>query len=178
MRPMTREKQPPEAPISILPGMDPEGSGFVESTPGIASKPPKTMTKNGGNGKRRPPVFTDENRALSKVRRKEIQAARKQAGAHFRQDFHSASLWERLAHDRGYRLPAWHAAPTPNAIKRELKRLGIPLAHYYIWEGAEGPDGLTSFARLNPNWPLRALCGLLLEELAACGTLVDEEHKQ
>jgi hypothetical protein len=98
-------------------------------------------------------AFTAEARA----RATEARRAAIKAGAEFRRDFADAANWEKLAQERGIRLPAWWVAPMPAALKRWFKRL----------DGGRFGDiyGCTPvrLIKLNPDWPLRAHVGMMLE---------------
>jgi len=57
-------------------------------------------------------------------------------------------------------MPGKHSPCTPPLMKRYLSRLKIPTKLYLNW-AAE--TDLSQFSQRNPNWPLRAWVGLLLE---------------
>ena len=81
------------------------------------------------------------------------------AGAHYRRDWLDAPTWELLASQRGIRLPQWHEAPTPGKLKFWLQTLvGKPFQEVY-------GDRMTpaKLIALNPNVPLRAFVGQMLE---------------
>jgi hypothetical protein len=102
------------------------------------------------------------------------QAARRASS--LRSDFEDEMIWRKLAKARGIRLPLWGKPVTPSAMRHRLKRLGISVADYLDWQG-QGPIDprtglnrkatLKDFAMLNPDWPLRAWVGLLLESFPA-----------
>jgi hypothetical protein len=100
--------------------------------------------------------FTVEARArAAEARRQAIEA-----GAHFRRDFADAINWEKLAQRRGIRLPAWWVAPTPAALKKHFKRLvDGRFRDVYGCSPAR-------LIELNPDWPLRAFVGQMLEAAA------------
>ena len=79
----------------------------------------------------------------------------------FRTDFQDAPRWEELARAAGIRLPRWAAPCTPTAMERWLRRLSIPITRYYEWSGT---TALRQFRAHNPDWPLAAWVGLLLEK--------------
>lgn len=84
------------------------------------------------------------------------------AGARFRRNFMDAGTWEELAKARGIRLPAWWVAPTPGKLKFWLQSLvGEPFRAVY-------GDLMTpaKLIALNPDWPLRAFVGVMLEVAA------------
>ena len=126
---------------------------------------------DGGKQRRVPPQSTPEQRARAQAARR----ASIQAGKRFRQDFLEAPRWTRLATAAGRRLPAWHIAPTPRRLALTFTLL------LRAKQGSETPVkagqpgtfadlfGCTParLIALNPDWPLRALVGLMLEALAA-----------
>lgn len=79
-----------------------------------------------------------------------------------RRDFMDASTWEDLARTRGLRLPPWGTTPTPGPMRSWLGKVGVSLRSYYVWSGERT---LTEFADRNPDWPLRARAGLVLEAI-------------
>lgn len=79
-----------------------------------------------------------------------------------RSDFDEASYWELLARTHNIRLPSWKYHPTPKLLRKWLKRLGLDTAYFCQWMGVKR---IEEFAVLNPNWPLTAVVGLLLERL-------------
>src|SRR5687767_12632864 len=99
----------------------------------------------------------------SRVRAAEARRSAIEAGARFRRGFADAANWQKLAQERGIRLPAWWVAPTPAALKRWCKRL----------DGGVFRDiyGCTPvrLVELNPDWPLRAHVGMMLEAAAKAG---------
>ena len=106
-------------------------------------------------GDRRAPEDLDAARAALKAKREVGYAC-------YRQDFLDATTWDELARAYGVRLPQWHQGPTPGQMQRWLKKCGVSTTVY--WEySADKP--LSEFARLNPDWPLRAWVGLLLEAI-------------
>jgi hypothetical protein len=102
------------------------------------------------------------------------QAARR--ASPLRRHFIDEKTWRTLARARGIRLPLWGKPVTPNAMRRWLKKLGISVKDYLDWQG-DGPldpatnknrrATLKDFAERNPDWPLRAWVGLLLEAFPA-----------
>ena len=79
-----------------------------------------------------------------------------------RKDFGTDGYWVELAHGRHMRLPAWGTPITTSAIRKWLKKLGRSVEWYRDWQGEKD---LADFTKRNPGWPLRALIGLLLEEV-------------
>lgn len=100
--------------------------------------------------------FTAEQReAAAEARRAAIEA-----GAHYKRDWIDAPVWEELAKARGIRLPQWHTAPTPRALKTWCRSLGN-----LDFEGIFGCSPSRAI-ELNPRAPLRAVVGWLLEVAA------------
>ena len=91
-------------------------------------------------------------------------AAKREAGAYLRKDFLDAPEWDRLARRYGIRLPQWHVPPKFSKISMWLRKLGVTKTAYLEWSG--GRD-LSDCQRLNPDWPLRAEVGNLLEQIDA-----------
>jgi hypothetical protein len=119
------------------------------------------------------PRSRDESRALleeANAARAARQAARRASS--LRRDFTEEREWRKLAKVRNVRLPPWGQPPTPALMRRWLKRVGISTKDYLDCQG-EGPldprtnrnrrPTLRDFAARNPDWPLRAWAGLLLE---------------
>src|SRR4051794_34907534 len=107
-------------------------------------------------------------RAFTAAERANAAATRAARGAGLRRDFADRPEWERLASAYGVRQPAWSEPVTVSAIRRWCKRLGISTEVYREWWSSAS---LGEFARQNPDWPLRAWLGLLLEGVAQ-GALV------
>ena len=80
------------------------------------------------------------------------------AGAHFRRDYLDADFWAELATSKRIRLPMWHIPPKPRALKKWFGKLrsGEVFEHVY----GCSPSRLIE---LNPNMPLRAFVGQMLE---------------
>lgn len=100
-------------------------------------------------------VAQRENAPQKLPRKKQVRAA-------VATKFCDAAHWDELAakHLPRYDLPAWSAPCEPEAMRRWLDRLEIPLGQYLRVSGLRGLD---EFAALNPRWPLRAFIGLALE---------------
>ena len=101
-------------------------------------------------------ALTEETRA----RAAEARRAATEAGAHYKRDWLDAPVWEELAKARGIRLPQWHRPPTPRALKTWSRSLGN-----LDFEGIFGCSPSRAI-ELNPNAPLRAFIGWLLEAAA------------
>jgi len=77
-----------------------------------------------------------------------------------RRDFADADHWAELAKKCYIRLPIWNTAATPEKMRFWLRKFRVTEAEYL---NATGYKALQDFMRLNPDWPLRAWLGLLLE---------------
>ena len=77
-----------------------------------------------------------------------------------RSDFLDADVWAELAKARKLRLPLWRQRCSRGQMGKWLKRLGISMTTYQEWSGEKT---LAEFPSRNPDWPLRAWVGLLLE---------------
>jgi hypothetical protein len=98
-------------------------------------------------------TFTPELRAKAQAAR----AAKIAEGAKYRRDFMDSDLWDQLAKTRGIRLPPWWAAPTRGKLNSWWKRLGkVP------FKDAFGANPIR-LIELNPDFPLRAFVGYMLE---------------
>jgi len=75
----------------------------------------------------------------------------------FRTDWMDAPTWEKLAHERGMRLPQWHRPPTPKLLKKWHGKLDKE-----PFEGVYGCSPLR-LIQLNSRMPLRAFIGQMLE---------------
>lgn len=121
---------------------------------GLASAPEGLPDfDDGADDTPKPRGLTDEARAKARVAR----AARIAEGAKFRRQWCDSALWDELAKKRGIRLPQWHRAPTSRALKR--------------WHGILGNEDFSAvygcrpsrLIELNPEIPLRAFVGVMLE---------------
>jgi hypothetical protein len=70
--------------------------------------------------------------------------------------------WDALAkkHARQYDMPRWHLPCTVESMSAWLDRLDVKPSE---WRAVGAFTDLADFARLNPEWPLRAFVGLVLE---------------
>jgi len=97
--------------------------------------------------------FTPESAALAR------EASEMQKSI-YKKDFLEEDRWKELAKEAGITLPFFFARPSDSAIKSALRRLNLSWNLYleaYGWEDA------AHFERLNPNWSMRPLTGLILE---------------
>lgn len=76
--------------------------------------------------------------------------------------FCDAEHWDELAakHLPRYDLPSWDVPCSPEAMERWLDRLDLSERDYLSMTGLKRLD---EFIKLNPNWPLRAWIGTVLE---------------
>lgn len=93
-------------------------------------------------------------RTAQKLRRQEAK------DLNLRKNFEDNEYWKELARLKGIRLPNWMYPPTPKSIRRYLRRLDISISEY---KDVMGFKSLNDFRDRNPDWPLRALVGVLLE---------------
>ncbi len=96
----------------------------------------------------------DHQKAADSVRRQ------KAAGGKLRSNFLDKAEWDRLAKDAKVRMPAWTTPMSRPLLIRWIHRLGLSLSDYQAWSGFKQPE---EFIIANPNWPLPAFVGLLLE---------------
>ncbi len=75
-------------------------------------------------------------------------------------DFLGYPIWQELARAAGFKRVAWNAKPTPALLRRWLGRIGLSLDEYK----SLGWRTLQDSIDLNPDWPLGAFIGLMLEE--------------
>ena len=97
--------------------------------------------------------------ATPEARAKALEArkAKAEASAHFKRDWLDSGVWDELAKRKGIRLPVWNKAPTPRFLKRWHETLDTePFEAVY----GCSPSRLIS---LNPDIPLRAFVGMMLE---------------
>lgn len=92
------------------------------------------------------------------------KAAREAAQEHARQnlklDFADAPYWRALAGMYNVRLPAWYVTVTGARLRRFADRIGLSLEQA---QAATGCKTMAAIARQNPQYPLFAHVGLLLE---------------
>lgn len=81
----------------------------------------------------------------------------------YRKDFEDDETWTDLAKRFYVRLPIWKTPPTDEVMRKWLRRFRVTERGYL---DATGYKELKDFSRLNPDWPLRAWVGLLLEYVA------------
>lgn len=79
---------------------------------------------------------------------------------HLRRDFEDAGHWADLAKKYYIRLPIWSTSPTPEKMRFWLRKFRVTEKDYLE---STGYKRLENFMELNPDWPLRAWLGLLLE---------------
>lgn len=87
------------------------------------------------------------------------QAAELQKSIYIR-EFMEEDNWKVLAKEAGITLPFFFARPSDSAIKSALRRLNLS---WNLFVEAYGWGSAAEFERLNPNWSMRPLTGLILE---------------
>lgn len=98
-------------------------------------------------------MLTAEHRQKAQEARK----AKRAASAHFKRDWLDSGVWDELAKAKEIRLPLWSKVPTPRRLKRWHETLDTePFEAVY----GCSPSRLVS---LNPDIPLRAFVGMMLE---------------
>ena len=102
--------------------------------------------------------FTLEQR---KAAQDELKRKIEEGKAKYRRDFADSEVWDDLAKEYGIRLPDWWQAPEPKQMARYLRKLMITKKQYL--EACGEGSQLEDFARLNPEFPLRAFVGNILE---------------
>lgn len=78
----------------------------------------------------------------------------------YRKDFADDETWVELAKKLYIRLPNWATPPDERHMRRWLRKFKVPEKAYL---DATGYEALSDFTKYNPDWPLRAWLGLLLE---------------
>lgn len=99
------------------------------------------------------PTATPEQRAKG-------QATRATNIARLRKNFLDMPAWEQMASDAGLKLPPLGVPCTTGWMRRWLGRVGVTVPSYLDWAAERT---LSSFQRNNPDWPVRAWAGLVLE---------------
>lgn len=101
--------------------------------------------------------FTEEQRREAQAK---LTAKREENIKRLRTDFADSDHWDALAVHFDCRLPAWWIAPEPKNMRKWLRKFRIKPSDYL---SITGYDNLEAFSELNPEWPLRAWVGLVLE---------------
>lgn len=100
---------------------------------------------------------------LDQAARDKAQAARAakiaEGKAKYRTNWADSENWDRLARERGIRLPAWWIAPKPRALKTWHRKL-VKAPFSEVWGCSP-----TRLIQLNPTMPLRAFVGQMLEQI-------------
>ena len=104
-------------------------------------------------------IFTQKDIETAQETRRMRKLAALRSNVRF--DWPDDARWVELAAARGVRLPMHLALCTPGSIARFLHRLGLDGAWFRDWCGYN-PAG---WIAKNPRWSLRALIGIILEEL-------------
>lgn len=103
-------------------------------------------------------LFTEEQQEQANIARR---ALIDHGNATYRTIFSDDDHWIELAKAYGQKLPKWYLPPEPRRMRSWLRKLGLKEKAYKEACG-EGWE-LEDFALLNPDWPLRAFAGILLE---------------
>lgn len=77
--------------------------------------------------------------------------------------FSDSLRWAELSKELRIRLPLWRMPITTGGMRRFLKKINVPVEKYLA---DNNERTLRVFGQNNPDWPLRAWCGLQLESLA------------
>ena len=117
-------------------------------------------------------TFTPEEQAKAQETRRLHKLARQVST--LRQDFLDAPYWLELGRKYNIRLPAWGIAPTVSNMRTWLHRVGIKQSEY---EDYYGKGNFANFPTMNPEWPLRAWFGLVLEMAEDIGGLDDIQNR-
>lgn len=80
-----------------------------------------------------------------------------------RKDFLDDATWVDLAKRFYIRLPIWKTPVDERSMRKWLRKFRVTEKTYLE---ATGYKELMEFQKLNPDWPLRAWVGLLLEYVA------------
>ena len=92
-----------------------------------------------------------------RLKAQETRKAKAEAAAHYKRDWLDSGVWDELAKAREVRLPLWSKVPTPRFLKRWHESLDTePFEDVY----GCSPSRLIT---LNPDVPLRAFVGMMLE---------------
>lgn len=100
--------------------------------------------------------FTAEQREKGRLARMENARPK----AHLRTDFADEPTWAELGSALKFRLPGYGVECTRARMVRAIHKAGWGLDDYRKWCGYKQPE---DWAAANPDWPLRAFVGLLLE---------------
>ena len=108
-------------------------------------------------------ALTPEQREIMLEKSRISREAKKKAGEHLKQDFgEDETLWRKLASEVGFRLAAKHIPCSETKyIKRLLKHLDRTPEW---WKEVNGYTKFSQFAKNNPDWPMFACQGLILED--------------
>jgi hypothetical protein len=79
-----------------------------------------------------------------------------------RSDFNDAAYWDGLAeiHLSRFNLPKWDVPCSPEQMETWADRVGFSKSECLKYWNTDFAD----FIAMNPEWPLRAFIGLLLEQ--------------
>lgn len=106
-----------------------------------------------------PEERTEFNRASQAARKVKREANK---ALNLRRDFLDAGVWGDLARERKVRLPGWDTPITTDGVRKYIRRIGWSYTAFRQWQGSKDME---YFAQKNSDWPLRALVGLMLEQV-------------
>jgi hypothetical protein len=99
------------------------------------------------------PGFSEADR----LKAQETRKAKALATAHYKRNWLDSGVWDEMAKSKGVRLPLWSKVPTSRFLKRWHESLDTePFEAVY----GCSPSRLIT---LNPDVPLRAFVGMMLE---------------
>lgn len=113
------------------------------------------------------PTMTLEERvaSLEKARAARAVHSAERRASTLRMDFADQQHWSDLARELKLRLPPWGIPCTVSRMRTFLHKCNLSQLAYERYY-----DKLSSFAKNNPDWPLRAWAGLVLEMITEIKT--------
>jgi hypothetical protein len=106
-------------------------------------------------------MFNEEDR----LKGIESRDRKKEEGKLLKHDWHpdDKNHWKKLASKHDVRLPVWYSKADPRGIRKTLRKLGKDS----LWfKDVTGFVSAQEHADANPNMPLYAFAGMMLEEIA------------
>lgn len=80
--------------------------------------------------------------------------------------FSDSIRWLDLSKELKVRLPLWKKPCSTGGFRRFLKKINISVEQYLA---DNNEKNLKEFINNNPDWPLRAWCGIQLENIVGSG---------
>jgi hypothetical protein len=110
-------------------------------------------------------AFTPQNLAErgDLIKARSVRAAKRALPVTIKTDYLDDDAWVELAGARGWHLPQKNTVASSAGVAPWLKRMGLDKPKFGAWCGYSPAE----WCKVNPNWSLRALVGLLLEDYAA-----------